>query len=154
MQYDVSSLNEYLESIPVERKEAIEQLIEVLKTNLPDGFALELSYGHLGFVVPHTLYPSGYHCDPKAPLPFINIASQKNFIALYHMGLYMNDEIYNWFVAEYPKHSTKKLDMGKSCIRFKKVEDIPYDLIGQLAQKITPEQWINMYESVLINRKK
>ena len=154
MQYDVSSLNEYLESIPVERKEAIEQLIEVLKTNLPDGFALELSYGHLGFVVPHSLYPSGYHCDPKAPLPFINIASQKNFIALYHMGLYMNDEIYNWFVAEYPKHSTKKLDMGKSCIRFKKVEDIPYDLIGQLAQKITPEQWINMYESVLINRKK
>lgn len=154
MQYDVSSLNEYLESIPVERKEAIEQLIEVLKTNLPDGFALELSYGHLGFVVPHTLYPSGYHCDPKAPLPFINIASQKNFIALYHMGLYMNDEIYNWFVAEYPKHSKKKLDMGKSCIRFKKVEDIPYDLIGQLAQKITPEQWINMYESVLINRKK
>ncbi|SFM60260.1 protein of unknown function (DU1801) [Algoriella xinjiangensis] len=154
MQYDVSSLNEYLESIPVERKEAIEQLIEVLKTNLPDGFALELSYGHLGFVVPHTLYPSGYHCDPKAPLPFINIASQKNFIALYHMGLYMNDEIYNWFVAEYPKHSTKKLDMGKSCIRFKKVEDIPYDLIRQLAQKITPEQWINMYESVLINRKK
>lgn len=154
MQYDVSSLNEYLESIPVERKEAIEQLIEVLKTNLPDGFALELSYGHLGFVVPHTLYPSGYHCDPKAPLPFINIASQKNFIALYHMGLYMNDEIYNWFVAEYPKHSKKKLDMGKSCIRFKNVEDIPYDLIGQLAQKITPEQWINMYESVLINRKK
>lgn len=154
MQYDVSSLNEYLESIPAERKEAIEQLIEVLKTNLPDGFALELSYGHLGFVVPHTLYPSGYHCDPKAPLPFINIASQKNFIALYHMGLYMNDEIYNWFVAEYPKHSTKKLDMGKSCIRFKKVEDIPYDLIRQLAQKITPEQWINMYESVLINRKK
>lgn len=154
MQYDVSSLNEYLESIPVERKEAIEQLIEVLKTNLPDGFALELSYGHLGFVVPHTLYPSGYHCDPKAPLPFINIASQKNFIALYHMGLYMNDEIYNWFVAEYPKHSKKKLDMGKSCIRFKKVEDIPYDLIRQLAQKITPEQWINMYESVLINRKK
>ena len=154
MQYDVSSLNEYLESIPAERKEAIEQLIEVLKTNLPDGFALELSYGHLGFVVPHTLYPSGYHCDPKAPLPFINIASQKNFIALYHMGLYMNDEIYNWFVAEYPKHSKKKLDMGKSCIRFKKVEDIPYDLIRQLAQKITPEQWINMYESVLINRKK
>ena len=154
MQYDVSSLNEYLESIPVERKEAIEQLIEVLKTNLPDGFALELSYGHLGFVVPHTLYPSGYHCDPKAPLPFINIASQKNFIALYHMGLYMNDEIYNWFVAEYAKHSKKKLDMGKSCIRFKKVEDIPYDLIGQLAQKITPEQWINMYENVLINRKK
>ena len=154
MQYDVSSLNEYLESIPAERKVAIEQLIEVLKTNLPDGFALELSYGHLGFVVPHTLYPSGYHCDPKAPLPFINIASQKNFIALYHMGLYMNDEIYNWFVAEYPKHSKKKLDMGKSCIRFKKVEDIPYDLIRQLAQKITPEQWINMYESVLINRKK
>ena len=154
MQYDVSSLNEYLESIPAERKEAIEQLIEVLRINLPDGFSLELSYGHVGFVVPHSLYPNGYHCDPKSPLPFINIASQKNFIALYHMGLYMNEEIYNWFVAEYPKHSKKKLDMGKSCIRFKKPEDIPIELIGELAQKITPQQWINLYESVLVNRKK
>lgn len=154
MQYDVSSLAEYLDSIPADRKEAIEQLIEVLRINLPDGFSLELSYGHVGFVVPHSLYPLGYHCDPKSPLPFINIASQKNFIALYHMGLYMNEEIYNWFVAEYPKHSKKKLDMGKSCIRFKKPEDIPFELIGELAQKITPQQWINLYESVLVNRKK
>ncbi|MEG0930989.1 DUF1801 domain-containing protein [Algoriella sp.] len=154
MQYDVSSLQEYLENIPVDRKVAIEQLIEVLRINLPDGFSLELSYGHVGFVVPHSLYPNGYHCDPKSPLPFINIASQKNFIALYHMGLYMNEEIYNWFVAEYPKHSKKKLDMGKSCIRFKKPEDIPFELIGELAQKVTPQQWINLYESVLVNRKK
>ena len=154
MQYNVTSLAEYLDSIPAERKEAVQQLIETLKTNLPEGFEEQLSYGHLGFVVPHSLYPNGYHCDPKSPLPFINIASQKNFIALYHMGLYMNEEIYNWFVAEYPKHSKKKLDMGKSCIRFKKPEDIPIELIGEIAQKITPQQWINLYESVLVNRKK
>ncbi len=154
MQYEVANLEEYLTSIPVERKEAIEKLIKILADNLPVGFELQLSYGHLGFVVPHSLYPNGYHCDPKSPLPFINIASQKNFIALYHMGIYMDDKLLNWFVAEYPKYSKRRLDMGKSCIRFKKVEDIPFELIGELAQKITPQQWIENYEKVLLTRKK
>lgn len=154
MQYEVANLEEYLTSIPVERKEAVEKLIKILADNLPAGFELQLSYGHLGFVVPHSLYPNGYHCDPKSPLPFINIASQKNFIALYHMGIYMDDKLLNWFVGEYPKYSKRKLDMGKSCIRFKKVEDIPFELIGELAQKITPQQWIENYEKVLLTRKK
>lgn len=154
MQYEVANLEEYLTSIPVERKEAVEKLIKILADKLPAGFELQLSYGHLGFVVPFSLYPNGYHCDPKSPLPFINIASQKNFIALYHMGIYMDNKLLNWFVDEYPKYSKRKLDMGKSCIRFKKVEDIPFELIGELAQKITPQQWIENYEKVLLNRKK
>ena len=127
--------------------------IEILKTNLPTGFEEQLSYGHIGFVVPHSLYPNGYHCDPKSPLPFVGVASQKNFIALYHMGIYADEKLLNWFVEEYPKHSKRKLDMGKSCIRFKKVDDIPFELIGELAQKITPQQWIDRYESAFINRK-
>ena len=153
MQYNVASFEEYLDSIPAERKDAVQQIIEILKTNLPTGFEEQLSYGHIGFVVPHSLYPNGYHCDPKSPLPFVGVASQKNFIALYHMGIYADDKLLNWFVEEYPKHSKRKLDMGKSCIRFKKVDDIPFELIGELAQKITPQQWIDRYESAFINRK-
>jgi hypothetical protein len=122
-------------------------LIKVIRENLPEGFNEQLSYGMPGWVVPHTLYPSGYHCDPKLPLPFLSMASQKNFIAVYHMGIYADEELMKWFLAEYPKHSTKKLDMGKSCLRFKKVEDIPYELIGQLVSKMSPKDWINCYES-------
>ncbi len=100
----------------------------------------------IGYVVPHSIYPDGYHCLPELPLPFVNIASQKNFIALYHMGLYADPEILDWFVSEYPKHSERKLDMGKSCIRFKKPEQIPFDLIGELMQKISVDDWIAAYE--------
>lgn len=154
MQYDVSSFKEYFESIPAERKEAVEKLYETLKTNLPEGFEEDINYGHIGFVVPHSMYPNGYHCDPKSPLPFVGLASQKNFIALYHMGIYADEKLLNWFVEEFPKHSKRKLDMGKSCIRFKKVDDIPFELIGELVKKVTPQQWIERYESVLIPRKK
>lgn len=108
-----------------------------------------MSYGMIGYVVPHSVYPAGYHCDPKLPLPFINLASQKNFIALYHMGLYADAELLEWFTAEYPRHSSTKLDMGKSCIRFKKPEAIPYALIGQLAKKMSTDDWIRLYESQL-----
>lgn len=100
----------------------------------------------IGYVVPHSLYPPGYHVNPTLPLPFINIASQKNYIAMYHMGLYANKQLLDWFVAEYPKHSPRKLDMGKSCIRFKNMETIPYDLIGELCTKMTIENWITMHE--------
>ena len=153
MQYDVSTFEEYFESIPAERKDAVKELINVLKTNLPTGFEEQISYGHIGFVVPHSVYPNGYHCDSKSPLPFIGVASQKNFIALYHMGIYSDEKLLNWFTTEFPKYSKRKLDMGKSCIRFKKPDDIPFQLIGELAQKMTPQDWINRYESVL-NRKK
>jgi hypothetical protein len=118
----------------------------VIKKNLPKGFKEVMSYGMLGFVVPHSMYPDGYHCTPELPLPFLNLASQKNFIAIYHMGIYADPKLLGWFTKEFPKHSKSKLDMGKSCIRFKKPDDIPVKLIGELASKMTPEDWINLYE--------
>ena len=123
--------------------------MQILKENLPEGFEEGMLYKMPAFFVPHSLYPDGYHCNPKDPLPFINVASQKNFVALYHMGLYAKKELYDWFVTEYPKHSKYKLDMGKSCIRFKKIEDIPYDLIKELSGRMTQEEWIEIYESAI-----
>jgi Domain of unknown function (DU1801) len=138
---------DYIDALPEDRKQAINELRKILLTNLPNGFSEEMSYGMLGYVVPHTLYPQGYHCNPKLPLPFISLASQKNFIALYHMGLYADKDLFDWFMTEYPKHSKAKLDMGKSCLRFKKVGDIPFQLIGELASKMSPQDWIACYES-------
>ena len=140
---------QYLKDLPVDRKEPITKLRDTVLKNLPKGFKEVMNYGMLGYVVPHELYPDGYHCDPKQPLPFANIASQKNFIAFYHMGLYMNPKLLKWFTEEYAKRSTAKLDMGKSCIRFKKAEHIPYKLIGDLVKKISVDDWIKTYESVL-----
>jgi hypothetical protein len=104
----------------------------------------------IGFCVPHSIYPKGYHCDSKIALPFVSIASQKNFIALYHMGIYAEPNLLDWFVGEYPKHVKSKLDMGKSCIRFKKIEEIPFDLIGELMKKMSPQEWIDLYESKFV----
>lgn len=138
---------QYIKELPADRKEPITKLRETVLKNLPKGFKEVMSYGMLGYVVPHEIYPGGYHCDPKLPLPFVNIASQKNFIALYHMGVYANPELLKWFTTEYPKHSPSKLDMGKSCIRFKKPEHIPFKLIGDLIQKISVKDWIKTYEA-------
>lgn len=149
MQSKAATPEEYVESLPEDRREAINKLRKVIRKNLPKGFAEEMSYGMIGYVVPHKLYPNGYHCDPKLPLPFLNIASQKNFIAVYHMGIYMNPELLDWFTNEYPKHSKKKLDMGKSCLRFKKPDEIPYDLIGELASRMTVAEWVALYEKAL-----
>ncbi|QMU30085.1 DUF1801 domain-containing protein [Adhaeribacter radiodurans] len=136
----------YLGTLPEDRKQAIQELRNTIKQNLPPGFTEVMSSGMIGYVVPLSLYPSGYHCNPQLPLPFINIASQKNFIAVYHMGLYANPDLLNWFKSAYTKQVKTKLDMGKSCIRFKKVDQIPYGLIGELAAKIPPQQWIETYE--------
>lgn len=146
MQSKATTPEQYLSELPEDRKEALLKLRNAIKENLPQGFEEVISYGMLGYVVPHSIYPSGYHCDPKLPLPFINLASQKNFIALYHMGIYANKNLESWFVSEYPKHVKTKLDMGKSCIRFKKMEDIPFDFIGELAAKVSVEDWISNYE--------
>lgn len=140
---------EYMSQLPEERKSPMEKLRKTVLANLPAGFIEEMSYGMLGYVVPHSTFPRGYHCDPKLPLPFMSIASQKKFIALYHMGIYAEKELLDWFVSEYPKHCKFKLDMGKSCIRFKKIEDIPYELIAQLCQKMTVEEWIRIYSSTI-----
>ena len=105
-----------------------------------------MQYGMLGYVVPHNIYPDGYHCNPKDALPFMALASQKNHIGFYHMGIYSDPDLMKWFTEEYPKHATGKLDMGKSCIRFKKVDDIPNDLIGELCGKMSAREWIELYE--------
>ncbi len=146
MQYDVETVQEYLEQIPKERTEAVQKLRKTVADNLPEGFKEGIQYKMIGFYVPHSRYPDGYHCNPNDPLPFINIASQKNFVALYHSGIYANKELHDWFVAEYPKHCNYKLDMGKSCVRFKRMDDIPYDLIAELCQKVTSQEWIDLYE--------
>lgn len=147
MQYKATTPEDYIDQIPEERKAVFSKLRKTILDNLPTGFQEQISYGMIGYVVPHELYPPGYHCDTKLPLPFINLASQKNFIALYHMGMYAKKELLDWFVAEYPKHCKTKLDMGKSCVRFKKMDDIPFDLIASLCTKMTPNDWINLYET-------
>jgi len=149
MQYKANSVDDYINQLPDERKGSITKLRKTILENLPKGFEETISYGMIGYVVPHSIYPEGYHCDPKLPLPLMNLASQKNFIAVYNMAIYAKKEIYDWFVAEYPKHCKRKLDMGKSCIRFKYLDDIPYELIGELASKITVDEWIDFYESAI-----
>ncbi len=137
---------DYIDALPEDRKAAIEKIRQALLVHLPVGFQEVMSYGMLGYVVPHSLYPKGYHCDPKLPLPLINLGSKKNFIALHHMGLYGDKTLLDWFVSEYPKHAKSKIDMGKGCVRFKKMDDIPYALIEELATKLAPQKWIEMYE--------
>ena len=153
MQSKATSVDDYIKELPPDRQEAITNLRREIKKNLPKGFEEQMSYGMIGYVVPHSIYPAGYHCSPELPLPFLNIASQKKFIAVYHMCVYAQPELYQWFVNEYPNHTTAKLDMGKSCIRFKKPEQIPFKLLGELAKKITPKQWIEIYEANYKNPK-
>ena len=147
MKIEATSPDNYINQLPEDRQEPMRKLRAIINDNIPAGFEEAMSYGMIGYVVPHSAYPAGYHCDTKLPLPFMNIASQKNFIALYHMGIYAQPALMEWFVAEYPKHNTRKLDMGKSCIRFKKMEEIPYDLITELVQKMSMEEWIELYEA-------
>ena len=147
MQYQATTADDYISQIPEDRKSVFETLRQTIIDNLPKGFEEGIQYGMIGYVVPHSVYPDGYHCDPKIPLPFMSIASQKNSINLYHMGIYSKPELYDWFVAEYPKYSSRKLDIGKSCIRFKKIDEIPFDLIAELCTKMTIDEWINIYET-------
>lgn len=140
---------QYMKELPAERKEPMQKLREVFLKNLPKGFEEIINYGMLSYVVPHSIYPAGYHCKPQDPLPFVALASQKNFIAFYHMGLYSDPKLCKWFIDEYAKQAPAKLDMGKSCVRFKKPEHIPYKLIAELLQKITVNDWIRLYESNL-----
>ena len=152
MQYQAKTPEDYISQLPEDRKGPITKLRNTILKHIPKGFEETISYGMIGYVVPFSLYPAGYHRDPKLPLPFMNLASQKNFIALYNMGIYAKKDVYDWFVNEYPKHCNRKLDMGKSCIRFKYLDDIPYELIGELTSKITVDEWISHYESAIKNR--
>ena len=143
-----ATVQDYMNELPEDKKDGIEKLRSLILENLPKGFEEGMSYGMIGYYVPHSIYPSGYHCSPQLPLPFMSVAGQKNSINFYNMGIYANPELYNWFVVEFPKHSSKKLDMGKSCIRFKKATDIPFELLGELVRKVSVSDWIATYESV------
>jgi len=147
MKITVDSPDEYLFHVPADKRQAFSHLRQEIVLNIPKGFEEQMSYGMIGYVVPHSIYPSGYHCNTDLPLPFINIAAQKNFIAIYHMGIYASSELMLWFKEEWKKRNLGKLDMGKSCIRFKKPEQIPFDLIGELVRKMSVEEWIQIYES-------
>jgi hypothetical protein len=153
MQSKAETVNQYMEELPEDRQIPMQNLRKAILENIPKGFSETMSYGMIGYVVPHSIYPSGYHCTPKLPLPFINLASQKNFIAVYYMG-FADKTILEWFHNEYPKYSKAKLDMGVGCIRLKKIDQIPYELIGQLASKMTVENWIDVYEKTYKNPNK
>ncbi len=148
MQSSALTTEQYVNELTDDRKTTINQLRKEISEHLPEGFQECMNYGMIGYVVPHSIYPDGYHCDPKLPLPFLGLASQKNAVSFYHMGLYANKELMDWFIAEYPKHTSAKLDMGKSCIRFKKPEHIPYALIGELVSKMSVRNWIDIYEEL------
>lgn len=147
MQYKATTPEDYISQVPEERQEVLKKLRKTIQKNIPKGFEEGIQYGMIGYYVPHSIYPDGYHCKPSEPLPFMSFASQKNSINIYHSGIYAVPEIHDWFVAEYPQHCKCKLDMGKSCMRFKKPEDIPFELIAELSKKITVKQWIDIYET-------
>lgn len=149
MRVEGNTVDSYIANCPEDRQEALHALRDAIVTNLPEGFSESVSSGFIHYCVPHSIYPAGYHCNPKDPLPFLAIASQKNFIAVYHMGIYSDPQLLKWFTEEYGKRVKTKLDMGKSCIRFKKASQIPFDLMGELSAKMTVDQWINCYETGL-----
>ena len=149
MQYKAHSPEDYINQVPEERQNALKKLRKTIKEHLPNGFEEGIQYGMIGYYVPHSIYPDGYHCSSKEPLPFMSFASQKNSINLYHSGIYAKPQLHDWFVSEFPKYSKRKLDIGESCIRFKKTEDIPFDLIAELCTKLTVEEWIDIYESAI-----
>lgn len=153
MKYEANSVDEYISKLPEDRIEPINKLRKQIIDNLPEGVEERLSYGMIGYVIPHSIYPEGYHCTPELPLPFMNLASQKNFIAVYSMVIYAKKDLLDWFVSEYAKRCKYKLDMGKSCIRFKRLNDIPYDLIGELTAKVSAQEWIDLYESLYKSKK-
>ena len=149
MQSKATSPKDYINQLPEDRKAPITKLNNLIKKQMPKGLEAGMEYGMLAYYVPKSIYPDGYHCKPFPPLPFINLASQKNFIALYHSGMYAKKELHDWFVNEYPKHNKRKLDMGKSCIRFKKMDEIPFELIGELTKKMSSNEWIDIYETAI-----
>ncbi len=148
----VTTVVEYLAQAADDKAEALHALHNIIVKNLPKGFEVCMNYGMIGYVVPHSLYPKGYHCNPKLPLPFMGLAAQKNSVNFYHMGIYADKELYDWFTTEHAKTNAKKLDIGKSCTRYKNLEHIPLPLVGKLVKKITVKNWIDLYESAFIKK--
>ena len=149
MQSKATSVEQYIAELPEERQAVISMLRKIIKKNLPKGFQECMGYGMIGYVIPHSMYPAGYHCNPGLPVPFMNLASQKNFVAVYNMAVYGDPKLLKWFTDEYARAGVGKLDMGKSCIRFKNMDKVPYELIGELASKVSPKQWLEFYEKMI-----
>lgn len=149
MQSEALTPKAYIEELPPERQKVIRKLRAVVRKSLPKGFKEVMDYGMLAYVVPLSTYPPGYHCKPDTPLPFISVASQKNFVALYHMGIYSSPKLLSWFTSEYANRVDGKLDMGKSCIRLKKLDNIPYELIGELCGRMTVKEWVGIYQGAV-----
>lgn len=145
----MSTPSSYLAALDDERRGPMTRLHRLISKRLPAGFEITIASNMLAYVVPLSKYPKGYHANPKQPLPFINLASQKSHIALYHLGLMADAELLRWFTAEWKKTTSAKLDLGKSCLRLKKLDAIPYELIGELASQRTPKEWIATYEKAL-----
>lgn len=146
MKYDATTVEGYISQLPEDRKKPIEKLRQTILENIPSGFEETLLYGMISYVVPHSIYPAGYHVDPTLPLGFISLASQKHNISLYNNAVYMFPEVLKWFQEEYSKTVKTKLDMGKSCIRFKNMKNIPYELVAELCKKVTLEEFVAKYE--------
>jgi hypothetical protein len=146
MQSKATTVEEYLAELPDDRRDAIEAVRKTIVANLPQGYEEGMLYGMIGYFVPHSVYPSGYHCDAKQPLPFACLASQKNYMSLYLMGCYGNTEHEAWFLDAWAK-TGKKLDMGKSCVRFKKIDDLPLKVIGQAVKRMPVKKFIEYYEA-------
>ena len=148
MQSKATTVDAYLAELPEERREAISAIRGVILKNLPRGYEEGMQWGMIGYYVPHSLYPAGYHCQPEEPLPVASLASQKNHMAFYGLGLYINEAQARWFVEEWKK-AGKKLDMGKSCVRFKTLDDVALDVIGRAIKRLPVKQYIAQYESQL-----
>ena len=149
MRYEAATVDEYIAAVPADRKGPLEALRAVLLEHLPEGFEEHISYGMPSYSVPLSHYPAGYRGDTGIPLPFISFASQKQYISFYHLGIYADAKLLSWFTEAYGLLGIGKLDMGKSCIRFRKPGLIPFSLIGELAGKMTPDEWVRIYESHL-----
>jgi hypothetical protein len=152
MQSKATSVREYLAALPKDRRAAIEAVRQVILDNLDASYEEGMQYGMIGYYVPHRVYPAGYHCDPKQPLPFAGLASQKNYMSLYAMCLYVGAEQFEWFQAAWAK-TGKKLDMGKCCIRFKTLEDLPLEVIGKLIKRVSAKKHIAQYEAAIKERR-
>ena len=148
MQSKATTVAAYLKELPDDRRKAIKAIRKEIRDHLPKGYKEGMQYGMIGYFVPHRIYPAGYHCDPSQPLPYAHLASQKNHMAIYLFGMYSNPEISDWFIQQW-KLSGKKLDMGKSCVRFKKIEDVPLALIGQVIAKVPVKELIREYEAAI-----
>ncbi len=153
MQSKATTVQQYLDELPDDRRVAISVVRQVMRKNLPKGFEEGIQYGMIGYYVPHSVYPDGYHCNPKEPLPYASLASQKNHMSIYLMCIYGEEKHRKWFVDAW-KESGKKLDMGKSCVRFKKLEDVPLQVVGQAIQRVTVKKYIDVYETAMKGRKK